>query len=230
MVKSTTHKNSADFCQTCKVRIPKNRPKLFCTHCEISKHFRCQNLTRNEAQHIIDLNIPWTCIECLSNALPINACQSGKKPKNANAPIKFKAQCTSCKGMSYAPRNIQTCSWCDGLVHLKCLKSNLGCIKCCNEMIPGYNVTSYELNLDYGRLNCYIFNPYDSNHFSNSIGDRIDAAGQNNEYWNQFSEILLSCKYKQQKNVKLSTCPELKVFSLKGGGSKVRKVGNMISR
>ena len=223
MVKSSTHKNSMDFCQTCKVRFPKNRPKLFCTHCEISKHFRCQNLTRNDAQHIIDLHILWTCKECLSSALPINACHTGKKAKKGDAPPKFKAKCTSCNGMSYTPRNIKTCSWCDGLVHLKCFKNDLGCIKCCKDMIPGYNVTSYELNLDYGRLNNYIFNPYDSNHFSNSIGDRIDNAGGDNEYWSQISDILLSCNYKQQKNAKISSCTELKIFSLN-----VQTLGNKV--
>ena len=223
MVKSTTQKPGTDFCQDCKVRIPKNRPKLFCSHCELSKHFRCQNLTKNDAQYIIDLQIPWTCSECLRNALPINACQPRKRTTINSDSQKFKANCTSCNGWSYSPRNIRKCSWCDGTVHLKCFKNDLGCTKCCNDIIPGYNFSSYELNMDFNQLNNFIFNPYDNNHFSNSIGDRIGNAEQNNDYWNQISEILLSCNYKQQKNVKMSTCTELKIFSLN-----VQSFGNKV--
>ena len=196
MVKLASKKTTTDFCNECKVRIPKNRPKLFCSHCETSKHFRCQKLTKSDAQYIIERQILWTCFDCLSNALPINAYCPAKGKSTSTDTEKFKKRCTSCNGWSYSERNIRTCSWCEGTVHIKCFRNDLGCIKCCNDMIPGYNFSSYELNMNYELLNNFIFNPYNINHLSNSIGDRIENGGQNNEYWNQISEILLSCNYK----------------------------------
>ena len=109
---------------------------------------------------------------------------------------------------------MKTCTWCDGQVHNKCFKNELGCLKCCNELIPGYNSTSYDLNLDYDRLNNFIFNPYARNYLLNSTGNLIDDEAQNNEFWNKISDLLISCSYKQQKNVHVSTETELKVFSL----------------
>ena len=153
MVNST--KSKTDFCDECKVRIPKNRPKLYCSNCEQPKHFRCQKLTKNDAQHIIDLQILWTCVNCLLSALPVNACNIVRNNKTSSQTnLKFKVKCASCSGWSYSPRNVKNCSWCDGFVHLKCFRNQLGCVKCCNENIPGYNVTSYEINMDYcDRLN-----------------------------------------------------------------------------
>ena len=223
MAKLVKNKANTDFCNDCKVRIPKNRPKLFCSHCDTSKHFRCQNLTKSDAQYIIERQILWTCSECLTNALPLNACCPVKRKLTTSQTEKFKKRCTSCNGWSYSARNIRTCSWCEGTVHLKCLKNELGCVKCCNDMIPGYNFSSYEINMDYELLNNFVFNPYDNNHFSNLIGNHIENAGRNNDYWNQISEILLSCNYKQQKNVKMSTSTELKVFSLN-----VQSFGNKV--
>ena len=82
------------------------------------------------------------------------------------------------------------------------------------QKIPGYNTTSYELNMDYNRLNDYLFNPYARSYLLNSTGNTIEDEAQNNEFWNKISEFLITCSYKQQKNVKVSTENELKVFSL----------------
>ena len=72
-------RNSSTFCYKCNVRIPKNRPQLFCSNCDQSKHFRCQKLSKNDALHIIELNALWTCNECISDALPINACNTSAR-------------------------------------------------------------------------------------------------------------------------------------------------------
>ena len=223
MVNST--KSKTDFCDECKVRIPKNRPKLYCSNCEQPKHFRCQKLTKNDAQHIIDLQILWTCVNCLLSALPVNACNIVRNNKTSSQTnLKFKVKCASCSGWSYSPRNVKNCSWCDGFVHLKCFRNQLGCVKCCNENIPGYNVTSYEINMDYcDRLNNLIFNPYNQAHFSNQIGNAFENEEHESSYWNGVSEILINCKYKQQKNVHISKNNELKIFSLN-----VQSLGNKV--
>ena len=133
-----------------------------------------------------------------------------KNKKSTTIDTKFKVQCSCCGGWSQSPRNVKTCTWCDGQVHSKCLKNQLGCLKCCNELIPGYNTTSYELNMDYNRLNDYLFNPYARSYLLNSTGNTIEDEAQNNEFWNKISKFLIVCSYKQQKNVKVSTENELK--------------------
>ena len=211
----------SENCNACKVRMPKNRPKLFCSNCDEIKHFKCQGLSKNEALHIIELRILWTCNSCISSILPINVC---RRSTNKNSSVKFKVKCTSCNGWSYTPRNVKTCHWCDGSVHLKCFKYELGCLKCCQDFIPGYSVTSYELNMDYnGRLNNHFFNPYRREHFSNLIGNVIETEEQDNSYWNEISEILVSCNYKHPKLVLPPTATELKIFSLN-----VQTLGNKI--
>ena len=205
-----------EFCNTCSVRIPKNRPKLYCIICNQVKHFRCQKLSKTDAQNIITSNISWICRDCIKDILPIDASDCHASKKNLAPNPKFKLKCHCCNGWSYSPSNTHTCTWCCNVVHLKCHKNNLGCISCCEELIPGYHVTSYELlNDDYSRLNKQIFNPYGSSDFSNMIGNAIDSdQEQNIDYWNEVSDILIHCDYKQQKHVKVSTYSELKIFSL----------------
>ena len=58
-----------------------------------------------------------------------------------------------------------------------------------------------------------IYNPYDRRHLINEIGNIMDEE-QDLEYWNDISEILVNCSYKQQKHVKSSSLEELKIFSL----------------
>ena len=198
------------FCNVCSVRIPKNRPKLYCSICDQVKHFKCQKLSKAEAQKIIISDKFWICMDCIKDTLPIDATDSAPIPK-------FQVQCHCCNGWSYSPNNTQTCTWCSNIVHLNtCYKNNLGCISCCENLIPGYHLTSYEfLNEDYSRLNKAIFNPYGSADFSNLIGNAFDNDQElNNDYWNEVSDILTHCDYKQQTHVKSPTFSELKIFSL----------------
>ena len=196
-------------CETCRVRVPANRPKLLCDICNKIKHFRCQKLTKSDAELIINSRTPWSCQECVSSILPVNAVKN-----NNNNSVEFKVQCTSCMGWCYSQNNARTCGWCENTVHSKCFRNDLGCLKCCENLIPGYYTTSYELNNDYSRLNNMLYNPYDRLHFTNQIGELIDNQDQYNEYWSEISNFLIKCQYKQQKHVTTASPNELKVFSL----------------
>ena len=79
-------------CDKCNVKIPKIQPKLRCTICDSIKHLACQKLTKSDANHIIRLKLNWTCMECISDILPINACMPAKIVKNEGPP-KFKVKC-----------------------------------------------------------------------------------------------------------------------------------------
>lgn len=81
-------------------------------------------------------------------------------------------------------------------------------------MIPGYHTSSYELDNDYSRLNNLTYNPYDRSHFTNTIGDSITNEEHHNSMWNEISEFLVHCKYKEQKHVQTATQSQLKVFSM----------------
>ena len=87
-------------CEKCDIKIPKAHPKLYCSECNNLKHLACQNLTKADANHIVHLNIPWTCTECISQILPVNTCSAPKRHNTIN-PDNFKVQCSSCNGFSY---------------------------------------------------------------------------------------------------------------------------------
>ena len=203
----TTAKKST--CPKCHKRVPKNRPKLYCTICDQMKHFSCQGLSKTDAEYIINAQISWTCTDCITKILPINAC---RKQKGSLSTV-FKVKCSSCSGYCYSSTSIRVCCFCDGSVHLKCFKNNLGCVKCCEDIIPGFHVNLYELYDDYVRLNNSVYNPFIREHFTNLIGDAISNEEHHNSMWNEVSELLVNCKYKQQKHVKKSGPAELKVFS-----------------
>ena len=157
-------------CEKCAVRLPKNRPQLVCSHCNKVKHYRCQNLSKAEAQSIVEnTNYPWTCFDCLVFMLPVNARRNSKSSNNAQTAIKFKEQCRCCGGFSYCERNISMCQWCDQICHVKCLNGYLGCNTCCDSMIPGFRVQNYELYGDVNNKNNSIFNPYDRDRNVNVI-------------------------------------------------------------
>ena len=131
-------------CEKCDVKIPKHQPILVCDLCTKIKHLSCQKLSKSDALQINNLGISWTCQECLTSILPINAV---RKQVTLNNPdnIKFKVKCGSCSGFSYSQRNVRTCQWCSEQVHAKCWKGDLGCNACCEIMIPGYHTYAHEL-------------------------------------------------------------------------------------
>ena len=146
-------------CEKCEVKIPKHMPMLKCSVCEKIKHLSCQKLTKSDAKHILALKSPWSCYECNTDILPINAC-SGKTIKNKTTNINFKIKCSVCSGFSYNPRNVRTCKHCDQQVHVKCWNQELGCTSCCEDMIPGFHSYSYEIVGDPYLKNHKMFNPY----------------------------------------------------------------------
>ena len=196
-------------CVECNKRLARNRPKLYCTICHEIKHFSCQDMSKNDAKHIITIKLQWTCPACIREILPINACRAAKQSQSD----KFKIQCLACLGYCYSPNNVRTCNWCECSVHKKCFKDSLGCVKCCEENIPGYYTTSYELNEDYNRLENLIYNPYDREHFVNMIGDAIVNEEHHNTLWGDVSDFLVKCKYQQPGHVKPPKTNELKIFS-----------------
>ncbi|KAL5253023.1 hypothetical protein ACHWQZ_G015697 [Mnemiopsis leidyi] len=127
----------------------------------------------------------------------------------------FKSQCSSCLGWSYSQKNSINCTLCERPVHKKCLKGELGCLKCCISTIPGYLVTSYELNDSFNKRVAHYFNPYDRSAIINQIGDKTDEnLLLETNHFNEISDILASCKYQQPTNVKTANKCELKVLSL----------------
>ena len=88
-------------CETCDVKIPKSQPNLVCSICKISKHLRCQRLTKADANYIKYLAIDWFCEQCMRDILPIDACPASPTVRqvnsNSNLP-RIKVKCNSCSG------------------------------------------------------------------------------------------------------------------------------------
>jgi hypothetical protein len=99
---------------------------------------------------IVNSQLSWTCHCCMLEILPINTHFS--VPKNTKAvnsyEARFHVNCHCCNGNSYSPNNVIKCSWCDNKVHLKSHRPELGCIICCENLIPAHKITLHELNND----------------------------------------------------------------------------------
>ena len=151
-------------------------------------------------------------VYCISTILPIN-CTARTKTGIAPEP-KFKAKCGACSGYSNSQRNVRFCNWCESSVHVKCWKENLGCISCCEKIIPGYHAYNYELFDTLSCKNDLIYNPYSSENFSMQIGNMIDSELENNNLWSEISDFLIRCKYKQAKTVIAPEDNEFDILSL----------------
>ena len=201
---------NTQICKKCSVRIPKNHPKPYCILCNEHKHFPCQKLSKTDAKLLVATDHSWICNDCRFEILPVGA---------ADLPVrisKFKIKCTCCDRYSYAQPNTRTCHWCDNIVHAKCFKQQLGCLECCRDMIPGFDANRYELfeNNYNDQSNNVHFNPYDPSHVLNQIGDILDDAEHGNSIWNDASDLLYKCKYKQLKHFRPSNGTELQILSL----------------
>ena len=131
-------------CNNCNTKIPKRQPVIFCDICSEYKHPKCEKLTKSQATQINLAGLSWTCSRCIVEILPINAVKKTKNVNNKNVD-KVKIKCASCPGYSYSLKNVRICQWCEGQVHAKCWKGELGCKTCCESMYPGYNSFTYEL-------------------------------------------------------------------------------------
>ena len=205
-----------NVCTKCRTRVPKNRPRLVCSICNTAKHYKCQSLTKTDAYFIISCTtLDWSCYECVTEILPVNACVVTRK-KSVDTIARFKVKCSSCNGQSYSAKNISNCQWCGEICHKKCVNGTLGCNKCCDDMIPGFRVHNYEL---YGSTptiiaNDRVFNPYCSSNNVNQIGDKIANEAEQNSFWSEISDCLVNCKYKQLKHAVPAKSSELNVLSL----------------
>ena len=63
---------SSLHCDKCDIRIPKYRPLLICSICKEIKHYKCNNMSKNEASTIIANGQMafWTCQDCITSLFP----------------------------------------------------------------------------------------------------------------------------------------------------------------
>ena len=174
-------------CKKCDVRVPRNRPKLVCSICKETKHWLCEKLNKNDAIYLIK-NHPfdWICSGCILETLPINACSISKS--QIKVKTKFAAKCSACQGNSYSEKNVTICPWCEGISHVKCVKGDLGCTKCCADIIPGYNCNSYELTNDTPKIKS-IYNPYCRTNLINQIGEKFNVEEETDTMWSDISDF-----------------------------------------
>ena len=116
--------------------------------------------------------------------------------------------------MSYKRANLEDCHWCNGLVHKKCLNGYLGCIKCCDKMIPGFRYNAADLLEIEPHRNLKLFNPYNREDLINNIGNRIRISEENSEIWSDISEKLTRCTYITPQEVLKPAGNELSVLSM----------------
>ena len=204
---TTKHRS---VCDTCNKKIPKN-PRLICCICDKLVHLSCQKLTKADAFDLLNVQALWSCIECNQKLFPLDPyILTDKRPETTKI-AKFKAKCDCCNGYSYKKENVRTCCHCNSNVHIKCWKRELGCIRCCETLIPGYHLQNIHELYDFDHSNRGHFNPFTSSHFTQLIGDEETDV---TEDWNEFSEILTRCKYKQPTQIKCPSDSELSIFSL----------------
>ena len=202
------------ICDTCNVRIPVNYPKLFCSLCDKLKHARCQNLTKQEANEIVNNRATdWVCFACISSILPVNAHCRVKREENISRAPKYKQKCGACLGYPYSPNNVN-CNWCLSACHKNCVKGKLGCLKCCESMMPPYNYNIWELYDEPSLTNNGVFNPYDSKKLATDIGDTVCSEIEQNCVWQEISEFMINCKYRQLKDTAEPKPNELKILNL----------------
>ena len=200
-------------CDKCNTRVPRNRPILFCSMCDDFKHYKCHNLSKNEAYEIIvnGHTSNWTCNDCMP-FIYFDEPSPDRPTIRQNTAL---SPCPACNKQCSPDNSFKTsvCTWCDRPCHNKCNKGVLGCLACCNEIIPGYICESYELNSSLFRNNnTAVFDPYDGESLINQIGNRIDNE-EETPIWAEISEKLKKCRYTEPINVTASKSNELKILS-----------------
>lgn len=197
-------------CNTCNIRIPPNRPILFCSVCKQNKHYKCNNLSKRRAAEILANNTRWACNSCSHSNSPDSVIEhnySLNSPHTAAAVL-----CTVC--LNTCPSSDQQdCCWCNKPCHTKCLRNSLGCLSCCNAMIPGYNYETHQIigsQFNNHTPATYThFNPEDAaNHIGNSFEVEEEA-----QLWTEHYGNLNRCKYTKPHSF-LQKSDELTVMSL----------------
>ena len=209
---------SSITCEKCKIRIPKNRPLLVCSMCLEYKHYKCNNLSKNEAYDILvtDYAQNWACQSCMHDVFPLGLLQDINQFSHVNIPnlSDYDPNCTVCD-KPCNQSNGSLCNWCDQVCHKYCANNSLGCSNCTKSMIPGFSCLHHELYNESLLKNNSIFNPYDHNALANLIGNHLDTEdGLENTFMHEISNKLHNCNYTQFKDVKQAKQNELKVMSL----------------
>ena len=205
-------------CNICTRKIIKHKPSLICSLCNTISHHSCNKLSKSDAIYIIEKSKSWTCTLCNHDLFPVGLFPTvAPSPRSHNnsklhanpKPHANCAACTKCLGPNQA-----ICLWCDQVSHTRCLKGELGCLKCASEMIPGYYYSNLALmGTTYTQLSDKIYNPFEHLDIHDSLyttdNDYAEA-----DYWQEASECLLQCNYRQHKSIIPSKKLDLKVMSL----------------
>ena len=191
-------------CTKCNARIPKNRPQLKCSICNNIKHFKCVGLTKREAFEIIEKQPLWSCSDCMMGILPLNLLV-GIRTNSEN--------CEACSKKIGPSMVAATCSWCNLRCHKKCINGDLGCIRCCDNIIPGYNSFAHDLLGESHLESKPLFNPWDQEHLINQLG--LDSFVKTEEaLHNDFSSQISQCKYSTLNNLPAKCDGNPRILSL----------------
>ena len=131
-------------CDKCNKRLPKNRPLLRCSICKELQHYKCNSLTKNQAMLILrnDQLNSWSCNSCKTDHSNSAAPDMGS-PSTPSLSINCKVCHKKCSPTTTV--NCDRCPWCNDMCHRKCINQSLGCLNCCNTLIPGYGFDMHEL-------------------------------------------------------------------------------------
>ena len=210
-------------CILCAIRIPKNRPLLNCSICDTHKCHKCNKLSKTEAFAIAkNSRRDWTCMQCITDILPINACNTSNRRNKKSVATDTCSNstkntinlilCTVCSKQCSPKQNILQCNWCNNPCCKKCYKKSLGCKSCCLELIPGYEFSNFELTNSFPK-NTGLYNPYDQHLLINQLGDELDTL-EENKLWADISSKLTKCNYKQLSDIPKTKNNDLRIMSL----------------
>ena len=196
-------------CNICTNKIIKHKPSLICNLCNTISHHACNKLSKSDAIYIIENSHTWSCITCNTDLFPIGLAPPTPKPHNKSKPRVPCAACTKCLG----PRQAN-CSYCERACHTRCIKGELGCTNCASEIIPGYYFSNIALiGTEHAQFSDKIYNPFENlNIQENTHTPDNDYAEA--DYWQEASDHLQQCNYRQHKSISTSNKSELKIMSL----------------
>ena len=208
-----------NICESCDTRIPRHRPILSCSLCQKPRHYKCNNLSRKDAEEIIanpTSHRSWICQICYKDVFPEITTELTNNPEKKQCIRKDIMQiCHVCnKKCSMKTKNFITCQWCDLPCHTKkCYRSSLGCLNCCLEHIPGYLYEGHHFSNDFLAERIKLFNPYELDSIFNQIGDDSENESES-MYLNELSNVLNRCSYKEPTNVPNTQYNELRILYL----------------
>ena len=140
--------NQRRNCALCDRRILNYRRPLNCNICHHEFHYKCQQLSKRDADNILDSENQnfWSCHKCTADIFPLINDNSALA-----APIIENNSCHCCQRI--LGKRYNKSHTCDKLVHKRCFVGDLGCKNCARETFPGYEHSAFT----------EIFNPFDYN-------------------------------------------------------------------